>query len=152
MINPASDELIAEIEAEIRDDLDGEVIIGFSPEDVSALIARIRKEQEATAKAEAEKAVMARALEPLNLDDWADENGWTEYACKNDPIHYWFGPSDFRDASAAITGTGSTIISDMEAEIERLRKALNLIGEGHEMFPNQMKAIARAAIKGPSNA
>jgi len=44
---------------------------------------------------------LEEALRPF-VTDWADEDGWSETACQKDRIVDWFGPSDFRRASAAL--------------------------------------------------
>lgn len=58
-------------------------------------LARVRDLEERLAKA-------ADALEPFNTD-WATEDGWTDYACQNDRVVDWFGPSDFRRAAAVFS-------------------------------------------------
>jgi hypothetical protein len=44
-----------------------------------------------------------KALEPFSsiAEEWVDDEGWTDLACKNDRICDWFGPSDFRAARRA---------------------------------------------------
>jgi hypothetical protein len=53
------------------------------------------------------RALLARAgeaLEPFHLlapgeaRDWADDDGWTDHAPRNERICDWFGPTDFRTA------------------------------------------------------
>lgn len=61
------------------------------------------------ARAEAAEAEVKRLREALLpfvmlIGDWTDANGWTNAACKKDRICDWFGPSDFRNARAALGG------------------------------------------------
>jgi hypothetical protein len=52
--------------------------------------------------AQAMSAEMAKALEPFSqYGNWTDEIGWTDEAPHRDPLSYWLGPSDFRNAAAA---------------------------------------------------
>ncbi len=44
---------------------------------------------------------LIEAMRPF-VTDWADKNGWTDTACRNDRVVDWFGPSDFRRVTAAI--------------------------------------------------
>lgn len=69
---------------------------------------RLRREAEASRDVEKavsdslklENEILAHALCPF-VNDWADENGWTDSACQKDRVVDWFGPSDFRAARTA---------------------------------------------------
>lgn len=67
----------------------------------------IRSLVERAEKAEAENERMRKALVPFaNIagEPWADSQGWTYAACRNDRVVDWFGPSAFAAASAALKG------------------------------------------------
>jgi len=65
-------------------------IIRCSPDRIRAIAAYVEQ--------------LEKALEPF-VNDWADEDGWTDHACQRDRIVDWFGPSDFRRARAALGGS-----------------------------------------------
>lgn len=53
---------------------------------------------------EEKEYALTSALLPFFLEDWTDENGWTENAAQNDRIRDWFGPSDFEKVKKLLQG------------------------------------------------